>query len=183
MGVSEMTRFTQLDLHLSENQQAELRDLTHRCIARARRHFSDFTIDNVRVDFDLRGATAGQYHPQQRLIKYNASIAARNYEDFKERTVPHEVSHHIAMAWANFAGIRIKPHGREWRKVMHFFGVTDTRRCHNYDISGVKVKRQRRVIYRCTCLDHEVSMTIHNRIRKGAVYKCRSCHSALTRAH
>ena len=179
MNVSEKVDDKPIQIRLSENQKLELLKLTDDCVARARRHFSDCEIDSVRVEFNLRGAAAGQYHPQDRLIRYNASIAARNFEKFKQRTVPHEVSHHIALSWAKHHGIRIKPHGKEWQAVMQLMGVADSQRCHNYDITGVNMKRQRRVNYRCACDLHEVSMTIHNRIGKGMIYKCRSCDAPL----
>ncbi len=132
----------------------------------------------VQVRFDLCGAAAGQYriHPAP-CIRYNAALAARQFEDFCARTPPHEVAHHVVAQLHGHCGAR--PHGPEWRAVMRRFGL-QPERCHDYDLSGLQVHRHRRFHYRCDCGTHALSATRHNRVQRGErSYFCRRCGKRL----
>lgn len=164
---------------LTDSQQRELERLTCSYIEKARTSFPQRAIRDVNIAFNLSGSAAGQYHAGECLIKYNPLIAALHFKEFSARTVPHEVAHHIVWELSPGRKKQIRPHGREWKTVMHIFGVTNIRRCHEYDLAGIKVKRQRRVKYQCKCNTHDISQTIHNRIQKGGIYCCKRCNQRL----
>lgn len=165
---------------LTREQQSHLVELTRHWLDRAQELFSR-ELEPVALRFDLRGRSAGQYrtHPHP-IIRYNAEMAAAQFEAFCQRTPPHEVAHHLVAQL--YGSRRVKPHGPEWRAVMEAFGVEPSR-CHDYDLEQVSVRRQRRFRYRCGCREHQLSATRHNRILRGEQsYQCRSCGKILTRA-
>ena len=164
---------------LSVTQESRLIDLTEFRVEQARELF-DRPFPAVQVRLDLRGVTAGQYRGGPRpCIRYNAGLAARHWSVFCDRTVPHEVAHYIVDQLYGAHGAR--PHGREWRQLMHAFGA-DPSRCHSYDVSGLGVRRQRRYAYHCSCRTHQLSTTRHRRIlQQKAVYHCTRCGTPLKR--
>lgn len=163
-------------MELSEEQKQCLIEATEQCIETARQKFPGCLIRSVHVTFDVRGTKAGVYHPMQLLIRYNPEIASNQFDLFLDRTVVHEVAHHVV---DQVITRRVRAHGREWKSVMRLLGATDIDRCHRYDMDGVKVKKQRRFSYHCGCRAHELSTTRHNRSQRGVVYHCVSCRSPL----
>ncbi len=161
---------------LTITQQHALREASEYYVLQAREIFFGHTIRAVRYEFDLQGSIAGQYHSQNLTIRYNGQIAAKHFDAFKSRTLVHEVAHHIVCeVWGGRRFHRIVPHGNEWQSVMRQLGASDINRCHNYDLDGIKVKRQQRHSYQCQCQFHKISTTRHNRIQRGTVYLCKSC--------
>jgi len=133
----------------------------------------------IEVRCNLRGKSAGQVRHQadgSLLIRYNLGIASLQPEAFLEQTVPHEVAH--VVTWL-LHGSRAKPHGREWREVMAFFGRATAARCHDFQIPTDQQRRQRRWHYACDCREHQLSTTRHRRIQQGGQYQCRLCGSLL----
>lgn len=159
-------------------QQAQVRQATQACIARAAGLFErDFTMPPVQ--FDLSGRAAGQYRVLrgQSAIRYNPWIFARYFEDNLNETVPHEVAHFVVdQLW----GLRrVRAHGVEWRSVMHALG-NEPRATARYDLTGLPVRRQRRFAYRCACQMHQITTCRHNRVQRGeARYHCRQCGQTL----
>jgi len=138
-------------------------------------------VPDPQLSFDLRGLSAGQAVWRRRLpplLRFNLDIATRHSDDFLEHTVAHEVAHLITAACHG----RTRPHGPEWRKVMHYLGIDDPCRCHTYALDESRIRRQRRWSYSCACSRHELSTTRHNRIQnRGQRYHCRRCGGALQR--
>ncbi len=165
------------DPPLSRNQRAQLRALTDQWIARAEALWGR-RLAPVEVRFDLTGAAAGQYRPHPSpCIRYNGMLAALQFEAFCRHTPAHEVAHHV-VARLHGPG-RTRPHGAEWRAVMQAFGL-EPRRCHDYDLGSMPLRRQRRFRYRCACREHELSATRHNRVLRGERrYLCRACGELL----
>ena len=164
---------------LSNLQIQTLKSATQTYIELSQQKFPHHTIRPVIIRFDLKGSIAGQYRSGESLIRYNPHIAVRHFDDFKIRTVAHEVAHHIVQEiWGN-KRLYVRPHGREWQSVMHLLGITDISRCHDYPLDGIKIKRQRRFRYACRCREHELPTTRHNRVLKGLKYKCAKCHNQL----
>ena len=133
----------------------------------------------IPVRFDLEGRAAGMYQVRggERVIRYNPHLFARYPRDRLEVTVPHEVAHYVTDML--FGQRAVRPHGAQWRAVMHAMGV-DPRVTAGYDLAGIPVRRQRRFVYRCLCREHRLSACRHNRIRRGAMrYSCRSCDGEL----
>jgi len=130
------------------------------------------------IRFDLRGRAAGQARFGTRgpwVIRYNPVLLRANAEDFLISTVPHEVAHLVAFARY---GSGIRPHGPEWRSIMHHFGA-EPLRCHRYDVSQLGGRSLREFAYHCDCREHRLSSIRHNRVRTGQVYLCRRCATPL----
>lgn len=133
----------------------------------------------VRVLCDLRGKAAGQvvWAQGETRIRYNLALAKHQPEAFIQQTVPHEVAHVVT----RLLYPKARPHGPEWRRVMAHLGIADVQRCHNFAVAPPS-HSQRRWPYRCSCRDHQLSATRHNRILRGERnYLCRHCGSLLQR--
>ncbi|MGD2055902.1 MAG: SprT-like domain-containing protein, partial [Gammaproteobacteria bacterium] len=129
--------------------------------------------------FDLQGRAAGMYRVREgrRWIRYNPWIFARHLEDSLGQTIPHEVAHYVTDILYGLANIR--PHGVEWRAVMHALGA-EPRATGRYDLEGIPVRGQRRFDYRCDCTTHRLSICRHNRVQRSErTYVCRYCKAPL----
>ena len=159
-------------------QRVRVVAVTGEWIARAGRLYGQ-VFPVIPVRFDLEGRAAGMYQVRgaQRVIRYNPHLFARYPRDSIEVTVPHEVAHYVTDMLFDMRQLR--PHGAQWRAVMHDMGV-DPCVTADYDLAGIPVRRQRRFVYRCLCREHRLSACRHNRIRRGARrYSCRSCDGEL----
>ncbi len=136
----------------------------------------------IPVHFDLTGRSAGMYRVTrgERAIRYNPYLFAKYFAENLAATVPHEVAHYLT---DRVYGCRnVRPHGPEWRNVMHLLGVEANVHC-DFDLDGIPVRRYRRIRYVCRCRDHELTRVRHNRIQyKGARYFCRTCAAELVLA-
>ena len=164
---------------IDSQQQQQVIAATEVCIARAVERFQ-IALPPLPVLFDLSGRAAGMYRVQggQRWIRYNPHLFAKYFRDNLAQTVPHEVAHYVCDGLHGLHNIR--PHGQEWRRVMHALGA-EPRATGDYDLAGIPQRRQRRFAYQCDCHDqHQLSAQRHNRIRRGeARYLCRVCGGAL----
>ncbi len=154
---------------------------TERFIAEAGDIFSR-RFRRIPVLFDLKGTAAGMFKMEgrRRWIRYNPWIFAKHFEENLADTVPHEVAHYIVYEVFGHRGI--KPHGEEWRMLMTAFGA-EPRATFHLELEGIPHRRQRTHPYRCTCRDHEVSTTRHNRMLRGTGrYHCRYCDAELVYA-
>lgn len=162
----------------NQHQEYLLRRMTDWYLERGRQLYPNHSIRPVKVAFDLLGGTAGYYHPAQLLIRYNLPLAQNQFDAYVNRTVPHEVAHHIVDEVHRTWRRRASPHGEEWRSVMRHFGQ-DPVRCHDFDLKGIKLKQQRRFSYWCACQEHLITTVRHNRVNKGARYRCIKCNQLL----
>jgi SprT protein len=170
---------------LSSTQQEYIEQKTTEWLDLARSLWNrDFT--EIPVIFDLRGKTSGMYvvrghwknHKEQK-IRYNPAIFARHFEESCATTIPHEVAHHICY---ELHGKKAKPHGMEWREIMHAFGVPAETTC-KLDLSDIPQKQFKRFEYICNCGSHQLTSVRHNRIKRGqSRYACPKCHQLLVRA-
>lgn len=110
-------------------------ELTHNWVDRCNRAFG-IHLPEFRVEFGLKGTTAGKAFINKGLIKYNPTLLRENPEQFLAQTVGHEVIHHAAYA---VHGMGISGHGQEWKIMMRKMGLLD-RVCHSYDTSNVPTK-------------------------------------------
>ena len=137
----------------------------------------------IPVHFDLKGRSAGMFKVSHGncQIRYNPWIFDRYYEENLASTVPHEVAHYIVHELYGFRAVR--PHGREWKALMHQFGADASVTC-DFDLTGVPQRRERRYSYRCDCRTHQLSARRHNAIQRGqSDYQCRYCFAVLRKDH
>lgn len=134
------------------------------------------------IKWDLTGTAAGQAvsirvcgNWQASYIRLNRGICLAQREEFMKRTVGHEVAHIVAQSIYR----NIRPHGREWQRVMHIFGL-EASRCHSYDTSKAK-KRGGSYPYKCACTTYQLTITRHRRVvNKESFYTCRKCNTRLS---
>lgn len=138
------------------------------------------------IRFDVKGRCAGQVNITENgaPISFNKELFVANKDHFMEDTIPHEVAHYIVFIncavnnrpYPRTRGGRCDHHGKLWKSIMScLFGI-DPKRCHNLDTSSVR-RKMRRAIYKCGCMEHQVSMRMHNKAVKFNNYlTCTKCH-------
>lgn len=124
--------------------------------------------------------TAGKAYYLQHKVTFNEVIARNNFSKF-DQTVIHEVAHLVTKRLYPSA----KPHGREWKYVMHCLGGKPER-CHRYDVTEIKAQRAKRVpsrkyVYTCACnKDHLIAGQRHNNIKAGTKsFFCKTCKATI----
>ena len=166
---------------IDQQQRLEVIAATQQCIARASALY-DREFASVDVDFDLSGKCAGMYQVQRkgRRIRYNPWLFAKYYQDSMTDTVTHEVAHYIVDCLYGLR--RVKPHGKEWRKVMLDLGV-EPHATGSYSLEGIPVQQYQRFTYYCACRTHELTIVRHRKIMSGrAKYLCQYCRGPLLRS-
>ncbi|WP_354623646.1 SprT family zinc-dependent metalloprotease [Psychromonas sp. MME2] len=123
--------------------------------------------------FNQRGKSAATAHLQRNLIKFNAILYQQNKETFLQQVVAHEVAHLIVYQCYG----KVRPHGKEWQKVMRDVFHCPPHTTHSLDISDV-VGQQ--FTYQCQCSSHQLSIRRHNKVLKGGQYLCTRCKTLLT---
>jgi SprT protein len=168
-----------------ENRQTVIEE-TRACINKASELF-DLDDKAVDIHFNLKGRAAGMYRVKKgngllfsrrlREIRYNPYIFSKYFDDNIATTVPHEVAHFVTDI---IYGLKnIKPHGKEWKAVMHAFGA-DASVTASYDLTGIPQKRMSSYTYRCDCREHQLSSIRHNKIIKNRCqYYCNYCKQTL----
>jgi len=175
--VKEIDGYLQVE-PISEVQKDEVVDVTLGYIEKASQLYSTcFAV--IPICFDLRGKSSGIYQRagNQKKIRFNPWLFAKDFQQSIEETVPHEVAHYITdCLWTK---ARIKPHGCEWQSVMKALGVLP-KVTGDYDLTGVPVKQYQRFAYHCGCQVHQLTLIRHRRIAVGqARYHCRICQGPL----
>ncbi len=135
----------------------------------------------VEVRFDLSGSSAGMFKASGRHchIRYNPWLFAKYFAENLSATVPHEVAHYVIHRVYGMQ--QVKPHGDEWHTLMAAFGADATVTC-SFDMAGIPQRRQQRHLYRCECMEHELSTRRHNTVLAGrGSYVCRRCNTELHR--
>lgn len=165
------------------------------CVNKANLYFGrTYTIPPIH--YDVRG-TNGGYH-QSGAVHFNPTLLMENVEIFMERTVPHEVAHHIdtlngdnarpvrdvnrvfndVMSGRRPRRAKRSIHGPSWEKICRIFGMTDIERCHKYDVSNAQVKIKNKFEYKCGGCSQAIFMSSvrHNKFRQGrSTYWCSKC--------
>lgn len=134
---------------------------------------------DIEVRFDLSGSAAGMYcyKASDRWFRFNPWVFATDLDLHISDTVPHEVAHYAIHQ--RFGPRRVKPHGPEWRALMVALGASP-KATYTGDLSQVPVRRQREHAYACSCREHRLSTTRHNRIQaRRATYCCHYCRGVL----
>lgn len=132
-----------------------------------------------KVQFDLKGTTAGEAYSVSNRIRYNLGIAISNWNDFIGTTVPHEVAHLVADFYFKYRC----NHGPDWQYVMKEVYGLEPIRCHKYDVSEHYTRKVVRYQYRCDCSEPcKVGPKYHKKLQSGMVsIRCIRCKKVLTR--
>ncbi|CAD5277508.1 Protein SprT (fragment) [Alteromonas sp. 38] len=64
----------------------------------------------------------------------------------------------------------------EWQAIMIDVFQRPANATHSFDVKGVIGKQFN---YACLCSTHQLTIRRHNKILKGAQYKCRKCNGEL----
>ncbi len=172
-----MTHSTQLNAQ----QITIIEERVNHCLGLAEQKFQR-KIPSPQLKFDLRGAAAGQFRgsKNQAELRFNSQLFSLYFDDNLEHTVPHEVAHYVVFQLFIRGKIRsrVRPHGSEWKAVMHLFGVPAEVR-HQYDVSQMQVRRERRVLYQCGCQEHRIAMRTHRKMVQGQQRACTKCNQVL----
>ena len=136
------------------------------------------------VSFGLNGATAGTATYSKQHIQYNLEIAIRNEDDFLNTTIPHEIAHLFAYNMYHLINNyplkpMIKPHGKEWKRVMSIMGIKPSR-CHNYNVEEFVKRHERPFTYKCKCRTRNYTKLIHTRMQNGQKRHCLDCKGNIT---
>lgn len=118
-----------------------------------------------RIVFKRNGTIGGTSNFAKKELMFQLDFAENepNYIN----TVKHEVAHWVQRAIYGYFdnyGRKVMPHGKEWKGIMRrVYGLEPTR-CHSYDTTKTKVKRQRRFAWSCPCgQDLQLTTRMHNK--------------------
>jgi len=163
---------------IDELQQNQVREQVQKYLRKAAEIFGK-TFKPIEVRFDLKGRAAGMYcvKGRERWIRINPWLCNKYFEDSMTSTVPHEVAHYVVNMVYGWRHIR--PHGNEWQTLMVAFGA-EPNRTGDYSLEGIPVRRQKRYVYKCACMQHQLSTVRHRRAQSGEKeYTCRQCRQVL----
>jgi SprT protein len=167
----------QPDLKLTLQAERAVRDAELRV-----RRFYGINLPEAAIDFSLRGRCAGQARIDREgrtSVRINHQLLAENLSDFLKNTIPHEIAHLVVNWQARNKRRRPRPHGPEWQAVMHdCFGLEATR-CHHYRTTPARIV-PRPFLYRCSCREHYLTGTLHNRISVTYQVLCKACKTPVT---
>lgn len=165
---------------MDEHQKERIKQRACECLETASAHL-ETRFDLPEIRFNLRGRAAGQFVLRNNipLLRFNDELFARYFDENLEETVPHEIAHFIVYElFMKNAKRRILPHGREWKAVMRLLGAAPTTR-HNFDLSGLSVRREQRFEWHCKCRTHSIAKRTHLRMLRGQQRACIKCGSVL----
>jgi len=131
-------------------------------------------IDVNEIRFDLNGSTAGIAMVDSKNIRINTQIYKENKNEYiYERTLGHEYAHIVNAYLYNGRG-----HDLGWRRIMHFFGLEDSR-CHSYNVEHLVKRHKKPYVYVCNCSEFHFTQRMHNSIIRGRWRKCKRCGETL----
>lgn len=125
------------------------------------------------IKYTLNGRVSGKAYHIANVVDFNKILLTENVDTFIHQTVPHEIAHIIAFKVFGTSG-----HDRAWKHVMARFGV-EPKRCHSYSIENVKKRHVTTFVYKCQCREHTITSIRHNKILKGASYRCNQCKTKI----
>ena len=173
---------------------SKLESKVNQCLEIAEKKFRQ-SFDYQHIEINIRGRAAGQirYGYLSRIersisntardlpiLRFNPYLLVKYKEIFIDQVVPHECAHLVAYA---LFGMKIKPHGSEWKALMMNLYQQTPNVTHCFEIAP---KARRLFDYRCACIDinHQLTVIRHNKIKKQkAAYLCKKCRSPLIYKH
>ena len=147
--------------------QSQLMAVVTRCYDTANRAL-EREFPTPQVLFNQRGKIAGCALLQKNTLKFHPLLYQQNQEHFLTHVVPHEIAH--LLVWQLYG--KTQPHGHEWQNIMVNVFNLPPYRTHQYNVDNIGIKT---IMYGCEC--GEVALTIrrHNKVLKGARYRCKHC--------
>lgn len=125
------------------------------------------------VTLNQRGKIAGSAHLQRNLIKLHPVLFHDNQQAFIDQVIPHEVCHLLAFQLYG----KVRPHGSQWRYLMHHVFQLTPEVKHQFDVTKVAGKTFE---YHCQCGVIALSIRRHNKVTSGQQqYCCRRCSMIL----
>lgn len=156
---------------LSPQLQSDLITTVENCYAKAESKLNR-TFPRPQVLFNQRGKIAGSALLQKNTLKFHPAIYQQNIEHFLYHVVPHEIAH--LLVWQIYG--KTAPHGREWQQMMINVFECPPHRTHQYNIDDIGIKH---FDYFCDCGEVKLTIRRHNKVLKGAIYRCRRCGNDL----
>ncbi|MCX8084226.1 MAG: SprT-like domain-containing protein [Calditerrivibrio sp.] len=138
------------------------------------RLFGFWLLDEVVINFNLKGRSAGKYIPARSEIRLNAELLERYPEIVANDILIHEVAHHIVFRLYKKS---VKPHGAEWKEICRKLDY-EPRVYHDLPVKNSKVFK-RDYIYGCKCMQYRFTSIRHNKAQRGIVYYCKKCQNRL----
>lgn len=122
--------------------------------------------------FNQRGKIAGSAMLQSNTLRFHPLIYQQNKQHFLAHVVPHEIAH--LLVWQLHG--KTRPHGKEWQTLMTQVFEVPAYTTHRYDVSQLGLTS---FLYYCQCGDVELTVRRHNKVLKGAQYRCKACNETL----
>ena len=159
-----------INKRLSESQKHEIFTQVVETIQMANNVYAQ-DMEIPMVEFKKLGRTAGYAMPIKWMVQYNDTLAAENFEEFKQ-TVIHEVAHlvdyHLHGVQRSYNGRRVV-HGKTFKQIMVRLGAKpDT--YHSYDTTSVERKsgsRNKYVWVNTAGQEMKLGVIRHNRMVAG----------------
>jgi SprT protein len=148
--------------------QTKIIELVQKYSKKVQQKYPEFK--EPKVEFFNTTKCAGKAYYLSHKVSFNTVLAKDNPDEF-ENTISHEIAHLVTkMIYPNAK----QHHGPEFKKVHQWLGGTGST-YHQYDTSGVKVRKVKTYTYVCMCQKHKVSAKLHSLVKQGNMYKCASC--------
>lgn len=171
----------------------KLKDSVDQCLHKAEQHYLH-AFKYQFLEINIKGRAAGQikysYTSKSSwntlakknlpILRFNPYLLMTYKEKFIQQVVPHECAHLVAYA---LYGLKIKPHGPEWKAIMVDLYEQRPDVTHQFEIPK---KNKPLFSYKCLCkeLQHQLSIIRHNKVvKEKAIYLCKKCRSPLIYNH
>jgi len=156
---------------LTNELKSELIDKVNQCYDSAEQLLNK-RFCKPKVLFNQRGKIAGCALLQKNILKFHPMLYTQNKAHFLMHVVPHEIAH--LLVWQLHG--RTAPHGKEWQNMMISVFNLPPHRTHQYNVDNIGIKT---VLYTCNCGEVPLTIRRHNKVLKGARYRCKTCHQDL----
>lgn len=156
---------------LTEQERARIYDKVNACYELAEQYLGR-QFPRPQITFRKSGKTAGTAFLNVNRINFHPLIYKSNQDSFINDVVPHEVSH--LLVWQCFG--KVKPHGREWQSMMSQVFACAPEVTHKFDTAELN---RNTFDYQCACGVVELGVRRHNKVLKGAQYRCKRCGNTL----
>lgn len=119
-----------------------------------------------------RGTMAASAWPESNQIRLNPVLLLENQQQFIDQVIPHELAH--LLVWHHFGQVR--PHGKEWKWMMETVLNAPALRTHQFALCSLD---RQLFHYQCNCQLHWLTLRRHNKVLRGAEYRCLHCGASL----